>query len=235
MGVSHLKQRQIWNSEHIKPHTLVQMDSDKPSGGVVKFIEWAKRNNHFGELSAGVEMACGKGRNVIWLASQGFNTTGFDFSEAAIAEAKERTRKAGLRNKTRFLVLDATQNWTFTGSSFDFVIDCFATTDIESVKGRKFAADEIYRVLKQKGFFLVYSLSTDDEFHKEMVKKSPAREKNAFINPISGKFEKTFDRKELLDLYGKFELLVEDRVKKVEKFFGKSYKCKHHWMVFQKL
>ena len=211
------------------------MDSDKPSGGVVKFIEWVKQNNHLGELKSGVEMGCGKGRNVIWLAAQGVDSTGFDFSEAAILEAEKRAAKEGLENKARFFEIDATKKWTFKNNSFNFAIDCFATTDIESVKGRRFAANEIYRVLKQKGFLLVYSLSIDDEFHKEMIKRSPAKEKNAFINPISGKFEKTFERQELLDLYGKFELLVEDRVKKMEKFFGKSYKCKHHWMIFQKI
>lgn len=235
MTISHLKQRQIWNNEHIKPHTLVQMNSDKPSGGVVKFIEWLKRHNLISKVETGIEMACGKGRNVIWLASEGFTTTGFDFSEAAIKEAKLRAARASIADKAKFLVLDATQKWGFKANSFDFVIDCFATTDIESIKGRRFAASEIYRVLRPKGFLLVYSLSTDDEFHKEMIKKSPTREKNAFINPISGKFEKTFDRQELVGQYGKLEPLVEDRVEKVEKFFGKSYKCKHHWMIFQKL
>jgi len=211
------------------------MDSDKPSGGVVKFVKWLKKNNYLKEVKNAVEMGCGKGRNVIWLAAQGIDSTGFDFSEAAILEAKKRAASEKLGNKARFLVLDATKKWAFKNNSFNFAIDCFATTDIESVKGRRFAANEIYRILKQKGFLLVYSLSTDDEFHKEMIRKSPAKERNAFINPISGKFEKTFDRQELLDLYGKPKLSVEERVEKVEKFFGKSYKCKHHWMIFQKL
>jgi len=210
------------------------MDSEIASGGVVKFLNWLKENGHFENEITGIEMACGKGRNCIWLAKQGVIMTGFDFSMSAIKEAKRRTRKSGSSYKLKFLVLDATRKWPYKFGSFDFIIDCFATTDIESVKSRKFAVSEIKRVLKSNGHLLVYSLSTDDEFHKEMVKKNPANEKGAFINPISGKFEKTFDRDELVNLYDELKLVAEDRVKKVERFFGKNYKCKHHWMVFQK-
>lgn len=211
------------------------MDSDTPSHGVILFLSWLKDNGYYKKDMTGVEMACGKGRNCIWLTQQGINMTGFDYSKVAIEEAKARTKKTKAQNKASFLIQDATAFWPFKKESFDLAIDCYATTDIEAVKGRKFAVSEIFRVLKPKGFLLVYTLSTDDEFHKEMIKKSPAKEKNAFINPISSKFEKTFNREELLELYGSLKLVAGGRIKKIAKFFGKDYKCKHHWLVFQKV
>lgn len=232
--VPHLKQQQIWDSEHQQPHTLVQMDSDKPSGGVVLFLEWIKKNKGYKKNLKGIEMACGKGRNCIWLAKQGIKMVGFDFSKSAIGEASKRAKKAKVQKKVKFMAADAVKRWPFKTEDFDLAIDCFATTDIESINGRKLAADELVRVLKPSSYLLVYTLSTDDEFHKEMIKKSPAKEKNAFINPISGKFEKTFERDEITELYKGLKLVAEDRIKKVERFFGKDYKCKHHWMIFQK-
>ena len=37
-----------------------------------------------------LDLACGEGRNAIWLAELGWQVTGVDFSEVAIAKARER-------------------------------------------------------------------------------------------------------------------------------------------------
>ncbi|MCL5113982.1 MAG: class I SAM-dependent methyltransferase [Patescibacteria group bacterium] len=233
-AVSHSRQKKIWDAEHLTPKVLKQMDSDKPSSGILKFWDWFKTNKIRSE-SNGIEMGCGKGRNVIWLAKQGVEMTGFDFSKAAIKEAKRRAYREKILNKAKFIIHDAIKAWPFKSNSFDLGIDCFATTDIETIKGRKFAVSELIRVVRSGGLILVYVLSIDDEYHREMIKKSPSDEKNAFLNPISGKFEKTFDRTEILSLYkDKVELIKEERIGKKEFFFGKSYKCKHYWMIFQK-
>ncbi len=232
--ISHSQQKRIWEEEHLSPKVLKQMDSDKPSSGVLKFWKWLEVNKIGKEIN-GIEMGCGKGRNVIWLAEQGVGMTGFDFSKEAIKEAKKRAHNEKIRNKIKFIVHDAIKTWPFRSNSFDIGIDCFATTDMETIKGRKFAVSELIRVIRSGGLILAYVLSIDDEYYKEMIKKSPADEKKAFLNPISGKFEKTFDRLEILSLCKeKIKLIKEDRIEKMENFFGMPYKCKHYWMIFQK-
>lgn len=230
--ITHQKQQEIWEKEHIEPQVLLQMDSQEASSGVTRFWDWLKTKN-IGKGLKGIEMGCGKGRNAIWLTKQGVEMTAFDFSPAAIKEAQTRAEQVGAK-KVHFLVHDATKSWPFSSSSFDIAIDCFATTDIESSEGRLFAKDELTRVLKPGGYILVYTLSIDDEFHKEMIKVSPAEEKNAFYHPTTGKFEKTFDRNELLELYKDLQLVEEQRIEKTTTFFGKEYACKHFWMIFQK-
>lgn len=232
-SINHATQKKIWEKEHKKPNVLKQMDSSLPSSGVTRFWDWLKNKKYHNKIK-GIEMGCGKGRNVIWLLKQGIEMTGFDFSKEAIKESIKRAGEEKVSPK--FLVHDAIKKWPFKSDSFDLGIDCFATTDIEDVNGRKFAVNELIRVTKPKGLILVYVMSLNDEYHKEMIKKSPASEKNAFLNPISGKFEKTFDRPEILDLYKKNVSLIEEkRIKKIESFFGKDYKCKHYWMIFEKL
>ena len=134
MKISHEKQQKIWEQEHRRPHALLQMDSREPSGGVVKFFEWLKTYAK-GQKLKGVEMACGKGRNAIWLAQQGVDMIGFDFSTVAIEEAKKRAKEEGVNAK--LLVHDATASWPFADNEFDFAIDCFGSTDIESIEGRE--------------------------------------------------------------------------------------------------
>lgn len=231
--ITHEEQQKIWEKEHEAPYVLKQMDSEEPSGGVVKFYNWLSSKTATENLK-GLEMCCGKGRSVIWLAKQKIDMAGFDFSKHAVEEAKRRAKVAGVQSKTNFLVQDATKQWKFDAHSFDFVVDCFATTDIESDEGRNFARNEAIRVLKPNGYLLVYTLSTDNEFHKEMIKTSPTSQSNAFLHPTTGKFEKTWGVKELEEFYAKLTLIESKRVPKMSTFFGKEYKENNIWMVFQK-
>jgi ubiquinone/menaquinone biosynthesis C-methylase UbiE len=223
-------QQHIWDEEHRNPTVLLQMDSDAPSSGVVLFHEWMK------EVAGlrGLEMGCGKGRNAIWLARQGAEMTGFDFSPAAVREAEKRAAAARHGESTaRFIVQDAARPWPFKDNTFDFAVDCFASTDIDSPQGRAFARDEFVRVLKPGGFLLVYTLSTDDAFHAGMITRAPAPEKNSFFHP-TGKFEKVFDRAELAEFYKGLKIAEERRVAKTARFSGRDYPCNHFWIVFQK-
>jgi SAM-dependent methyltransferase len=232
-AVSHADQQKIWEEEYKNPYVLLPMDSHEASSGVSLFWDSLKEKGNAEKLR-GIEMGCGKGRNSIWLAKQGVDMIAFDFSSTAIDEAQKRAAVAGVENNARFVFQDATKTWPFESNSFDFAIDCFASTDIESTDGRSFARDEFLRILKPGGYLFVYTLSTDDEFHKEMLEKSPAQEKNAFLHPTIGKFEKVFDREELMEFYKGWKVVEEKRVAKVAKFFGKDYNCKHFWVVFQK-
>lgn len=221
------RQRELWEEEHRKPFVFPAVDDRDASGGVKKFFQFIEKNMP----SAGIEMGCGKGRNSIWLAEHGIKMTAFDFSQTAVEEAKKRAKE----NNVEFYVHDAVKKWPFESDYFDFGIDCFASTDIESKEARAFSRDEFKRVLKKGGLLLVYTLSTDDEFHKEMMEKHPASEKNSFTYPSTGKFEKLFDRQELLEFYKDFKLVEEQRIEKDAEFFGKKYNCRHFWLVLQKI
>ncbi|HUF00969.1 MAG TPA: class I SAM-dependent methyltransferase [Gaiellaceae bacterium] len=43
-----------------------------------------------------LDLACGEGRNAIWLAERGWRVTGVDFSRVAIAKARESAERAGV-------------------------------------------------------------------------------------------------------------------------------------------
>lgn len=225
--MKHEEQQKMWDEEHRNPTVLKQMDSVEASSGVEKFWKYLVSK----ELPSGrgLEMGCGKGRNVIWLAKQGVDAHGFDFSPAAIDEAQRR----GEGTKAAFQVADATRRWPYESDSFDFGVDCFASTDIESPEGRTFALSEMHRVLKPGGLLLAYLLSVDDEYHKEMLEKSPAGERNAFLQP-TGKFEKVYDESDIAETFAAFEVVEKERMLKKTAFFGKEYQCDHFWLVLRK-
>jgi ubiquinone/menaquinone biosynthesis C-methylase UbiE len=231
-NISHQRQQTIWNKEHKNPLVLLPMHSITPSSGVVLFFQWLKAKNKIKNLT-GLEMGCGKGRNSIWLAKQGVNMTGFDFSKVAIKEAKNRAKILQIKNEMKFLVQDATTKWPFRNNQFDFAIDCFASTDIETSQGRDFARKEFWRVLRPKGVLFLYLLSTEDQFHRQMIQTSPTNEPNAFLHPNTGKYEKVFSQNEIKKLYKDWKLIKQKRIVKTANFYGKKYLCKHFWIILQ--
>lgn len=89
-------------------------------------LVWSAGPNQFVvEQVAGLEpgraldVACGEGRNALWLAEQGWTVTGVDFSAVAIDKARASAGQRGL--VVDFLVGDVTDPSTFTGA-FDLVL-----------------------------------------------------------------------------------------------------------------
>ena len=65
-----------------------------------------------------VDLACGEGRNAVWLAEQGWKVTGVDFSPGGLAKAQ---RFAALRNVEATWVESALQQWRPPPEGFDLV------------------------------------------------------------------------------------------------------------------
>lgn len=49
------------------------------------------------EPGRALDLACGEGRNAIWLASRGWEVTGVDFADVAIAKARARAEREDVR------------------------------------------------------------------------------------------------------------------------------------------
>jgi cyclopropane fatty-acyl-phospholipid synthase-like methyltransferase len=74
-----------------------------------------------------ITLGCGEGRETIYLARQGFEVTGLDFSPTAIKKARRRARAAGL--EIPFIVDDLT-NLRQSPGTFDLVLDFGAFNDL---------------------------------------------------------------------------------------------------------
>jgi SAM-dependent methyltransferase len=65
-----------------------------------------------------LELACGAGRNSLWLAERGWEVTGVDFSEVALAEAR---RLAAVRGLAIEWVLADVLDWQPPAQAFELV------------------------------------------------------------------------------------------------------------------
>lgn len=87
---------------------------------------WKAEPNRFlveevGDLQTGraLDVACGEGRNAIWLASRGWQATGVDFSPVALSKAR---RIAGDRGVEVEWIEADLADWNPSAERFDLVI-----------------------------------------------------------------------------------------------------------------
>lgn len=97
---------------------------------------------HLAGLSPGraLDLACGEGRNALWLARQGWRVTAVDFSEVALDKGRERAAKDGL--ELDWLAADLTAYLPEPGG-FDLVLIAYlhlSAHDMRTVLGRAAAA-----------------------------------------------------------------------------------------------
>ncbi len=117
-------------------------DSERPAAAMFEPAAWDER--YSGEdqvwsghpnaqlvaevsgLAAGtaLDVGCGEGGDVIWLARQGWRVTGADFSANGLARAARHAQEAGVADRIDWWRVDA-RAFTATGRSYDLVTTHF--------------------------------------------------------------------------------------------------------------
>lgn len=89
---------------------------------------WSQAPNRFvaeqlADLPPGraLDLACGEGRNALWLAQRGWQVTAVDFAEVALDKGRERAAKAGLELELNWIAADLT-TYVPEPDSFDLVL-----------------------------------------------------------------------------------------------------------------
>jgi len=97
-----------------------------------------------------LDVGMGQGRNAIWLAQQGWDVTGFDPADRAVALAQETARKLGVRLKTE---IKGMENFNFGEARWDMIL-------LSYVGGREMK-ETFERALKPGGVLVVEGFHRD--------------------------------------------------------------------------
>ncbi len=147
-----------------------------------------------------LDLGCGAGNYVIWLAGMGFDVVGVDSSPSAIKIARQKAKEKKV--KCGFVVADVTDQWPDLGKPFDFVYDWGLLHHIFPEKRDRYI-ESVHKVLRPGGKYLSMCFNEKD---------------TAFEG--TGKYRKTrfggtvylSSEQELRNLFGRFFKIIDFRV-----------------------
>jgi len=105
---------------------------------------------------AALDVGMGQGRNTIWLAQQGWDATGFDPAEKAVALALENARKLGVHIKTE---IKRREDFDFGERRWDLILISYA--------GGREMPEVLVRALKPGGVLVI------EGFHRDATRSGP--------------------------------------------------------------
>ena len=115
-----------------------------------------------------LDLACGEGRNAVWLAGQGWQVTGVDFSPVGLAKAERLAREHGV--EVEWVEADVVE-WEPPGASFDLVIVFYLHLPAGA---RRRALDHVQDALAGGGTVLVVGHDASNLFHGYGGPQDPA-------------------------------------------------------------
>ena len=109
-----------------------------------------------------LDLGCGHGTNVVYLAQHRWDAVGVDFVPSAIGRAKRRARDAGVGERARFLVADVT-SLPDLGAPFDLALDMGCLHSVPA-SGRAAYARGLVARLRPGATYLLYAFLPPDPF-----------------------------------------------------------------------
>ncbi len=152
-----------------------------------------------------LDLGCGAGRHVIYLAERGFESYGADISETGLELTKNKLRSRKLEAE---IIKCDMKSIPYVHSRFDAAI-CVWAIYHQKLKEIQETISEIYRVLNRKGLLLANFHSKRSGKYGEGMKV----EENSFMQengPEKGVIHHFVDEDELRELLGKFRIVDLD-------------------------
>ena len=187
----------FWEAEYNNPSHLKL--STNPSEDLEKFTRWVIRNKRYDVLSQSsqtLDVGCGNGRNLIYLANNFGNPgTGFDISKSAIAQAMTASKGLPITYKARSIAGPL----ELEDESQILVLDMM-TSHFLNKEEREELRNEIHRVLKPGGYLFMKTFLKDEDIHTaRLLKEMPGPEVGSYIHPVMGVAEYVYSEEELTD------------------------------------
>lgn len=188
-------------------------DTKHPFEGIHKIIPYFNENR----VKKILDVGCGNGRNLIYLAQQGFDMNGIDLAESGLEQIKEKIK--GLELKVNLTKADMLK-LPYEDSSFDAAINVWALNHNTYDNICK-CVDETTRILKPNG--LVYMSASAWKTIYKLIFKLIAKQKieNRTYNIKIGSEEGIhhfFTESDVHNIFKNYNTLFLDR----KRYYGES-------------
>lgn len=212
----------FWDQEYTQAEHLAL--SEDASGDLMKFGRWMERRSKrtlLNPMNSAIDLGCGNGRNLIYLANTfGMRGVGYDSSAAAIKEAKRLSEGTNLTYEVRSMVGKITVPDESQTLALDMMSSHFLKKD-----ERELLRDEIHRVLKPGGFLFMKTFLSDEDLHTiRLLKEAPGDEPGSYIHPVIGVQEYVYSEAELREFLEEKFIIHKVYTSHKHKSKGKAWK-----------
>ena len=195
--------------------------STDPSEDLIKFLRFLERESgreFLNPLQSVVDLGCGNGRNLIYLAKEyGMSGTGFDISNAAIIQAKKASPEI-----LKYEVRSIAGPLPFPDESQALILDMMVSHFLNTEE-RKTLLKEIVRILKPGGWLFFKTFLLDEDKHaKRLLEEHPSGEVGTYIHPSIRVAEHVFTQEEIVELLSPYF-----KIHKIQKSHGHLRKSKN--------
>ncbi len=154
-----------WNAS-FRESLAIGSQNSAPVEAIVRTIAHHFRGRSESELAGlrFLELGCGTGPNLVWLASRGFRVSGIDISPVALELAEKRLQAAGLADRIESLREAAIGPLPYADGELDGVMEACVFQHL-SRADRATAWSEVTRVLKPGGIFAGYMLNAEHSLY----------------------------------------------------------------------
>lgn len=117
--------RSHWEARYTSGQMLVHSNANRWLAAQAAFLDTMANASTAPPLA--LDIACGAGTSLVWLARRGWRVTGVDISATALAQAQARLDEAGLLDRATLIEADL-DTWRPDAECYD-LITCFCFLD----------------------------------------------------------------------------------------------------------
>ena len=222
-------QKEKWITEYAIRKDLPSSRTDKPSRALITFIE-----THPDFKGQALDVGCGNGRNLIYLAQNGFSVAGIEIVPEMVEVANQKLINNLYAKGSVVIDHSAGEKLPYKDQTFDLIIDMMTKHSLNPSE-REVYAKEVNRMLNIGGYFVFYTISLSSPAAQVLFKVHPGPEPNSYIIPQSQIIEKTFSQDDLSQLFS--PLKWEHFEEKIEftPAFGDMYERTYIYGVMKKV
>jgi SAM-dependent methyltransferase len=167
--------KRFWEAS-FKEQVARQAYNTAPVEAVIRTVSYHLRERFPDGQPQGLhflEMGCGAGPNLIWLAQRGMTVSGVDICATALALAQEHLQRAGCAERVGRLIEGSASQVPFEDGTLDGVIEACVFQHLGAEERRR-AFREVVRLLKPGGVFVGYMLAVGHTvFEAKQAEQAP--------------------------------------------------------------
>lgn len=159
MNPTHEETKSLWDAS-FKEQIALQAYNTAPVEAVIRNASYFLRNRFSAEELRRLhflEMGCGAGSNMLWLAQKGITVSGVDISSVSLELARLNLERAGYGDRINRLIECSVTSVAFQDEWFDGIIEACVFQHLAKLD-RERAFREVARLLKPGGLFVGYML-----------------------------------------------------------------------------